>query len=142
MLLPILADHPDPRKIRRVVDVIERGGIVAYPTDTVYGLGCDLMNKRAVDQLYQVKGMAKNHPLAFICSDLSNISKYALVDNKNYRILKRLLPGPYCFILPSSREVPRLVQSTRASAAITADSAAPSGTSSGAVARARTRAPT
>lgn len=118
MLLPILADSPEPRKIRRVVDVIERGGIVAYPTDTVYGLGCDLLNKRAVDRLYQLKSMPKNHPLAFICADLSDIARYASVDNKNYRILKRLLPGPYCFILPASREVPRLVQSKRKSVGI------------------------
>ena len=113
MLLEVNAQFPEPRKIRRAVDALEAGEVIAYPTDTVYGLGCDLMNKRSVDRLYQIKGMDKSHPLAFICPDLSEIAKYAIVDNQIYRVLRRFLPGPYCFILEATREVPRLVQSKR-----------------------------
>lgn len=83
--------------------------MIAYPTDTVYGLGCDLMNKSAVERLYQIKAMDRRKSLAFICHDLSDISTYAVIDNTAYRILKRHLPGPYCFILPATREVPKMV---------------------------------
>jgi tRNA threonylcarbamoyl adenosine modification protein (Sua5/YciO/YrdC/YwlC family) len=113
MLVEINTQFPEPRKIRRAVDALEAGEVIAYPTDTVYGLGCDLMNKRAVDRLYQIKGMDRSQPLAFICPDLSEISKYAIVDNQIYRVLRRFLPGPYCFILEATREVPRLVQTKR-----------------------------
>lgn len=113
MLIEINADYPEPRKIQRAVDALERGEVIAYPTDTVYGLGCDLFNKKAVDRLYQIKGMDRARQLAFICPDLSDIARYAIVENPEYRILKRLLPGPYCFILEATREVPRLVQSKR-----------------------------
>jgi tRNA threonylcarbamoyl adenosine modification protein (Sua5/YciO/YrdC/YwlC family) len=113
MLLAVNPDHPEPRKIRRAVDALEAGEVIAYPTDTVYGLGCDLNNKRAVDRLYQIKGMDRSQPLAFICPDLSEISRYAIVDNQIYRVLRRFLPGPYCFILEATREVPRLVQTKR-----------------------------
>ena len=109
VILEINADHPEPRKIQQAVDVLERGGLIAYPTDTVYGLGCDLMNKSAIERLYQVKGMQKNKNLAFICHDLSDIAKYAVVDNSVYRMLKHNLPGPYCFILTATREVPKMV---------------------------------
>lgn len=113
MLLPIQAEHPEPRKIRRAVDALEAGEVIGYPTDTVYGLGCDLTNKRAVDRLYSIKGVDASHPLAFICPDLGNIAHYAVVENHHYRVLKRFLPGPYCFILQATREVPKLVQSKR-----------------------------
>ena len=110
MLLAINPDHPEPRKIRRAVDEIERGGIIAYPTDTVYGLGCDLLNKQAIDTLYQIKGMRRDKSLAFVCPDLSDIARYAIVDNSAYRVLKRFLPGPYCFVLTATREVPKMLQ--------------------------------
>jgi tRNA threonylcarbamoyl adenosine modification protein (Sua5/YciO/YrdC/YwlC family) len=113
MLLAINPDHPEPRKIRRAVDVLESGGVIAYPTDTVYGLGCDLTNKHAIERLYSIKRMDRSHPLAFVCPDLSDIAKYALVDNQVYRVLRRFLPGPYTFILPATREVPKLVQMKR-----------------------------
>jgi tRNA threonylcarbamoyl adenosine modification protein (Sua5/YciO/YrdC/YwlC family) len=109
VLLEINPEHPEPRKIQQAVDVLEKGGLIAYPTDTVYGLGCDLMNKNAIERLYQVKGMQKNKNLAFICHDLSNITKYAVVDNSAYRMLRHYLPGPYCFILQATREVPKIV---------------------------------
>jgi tRNA threonylcarbamoyl adenosine modification protein (Sua5/YciO/YrdC/YwlC family) len=110
MLLEIYPDHPEPRKIRRAVEALEAGEVIAYPTDTVYGLGCDLMNKKAIDRLYAIKGMDRAHNLAFVCSDLSDIARYAIVENHQYRVLKHLLPGPYCFILEATREVPKLVQ--------------------------------
>lgn len=113
MLLSINPEHPEPRKIRRAVDALVAGEVIAYPTDTVYGLGCDILNKRAVDRLYQIKGMNPNQQLAFICPDLSNIAKYAIVENQVYRVLRRYLPGPYCFILQSTREVPKIIQSKR-----------------------------
>lgn len=113
MLIPIQAEHPEPRKIRRAVEALEAGEVIGYPTDTVYGLGCDLMNKRAVDRLYSIKGMDRSHPLAFICPDLGNIARYAIIENQQYRVLRRFLPGPYCFILEATREVPKLVQTKR-----------------------------
>ena len=111
VLLEINPQHPEPRKVRQALEVLERGGLIAYPTDTVYGLGCDLMNKGAIERLYQMKSMQKAKSLAFICHDLGDIAKYAVVDNWAYRILKRFLPGPYCFILPATREVPKMVLS-------------------------------
>lgn len=102
-------DHPEPRKVARVVEVLLKGGVIAYPSDTVYGLGCDLMNKGAIERLYQIKGMQRDKSLAFICPDLSDISRYAIVENPQYRVLKRCLPGPFTFILTATREVPKMV---------------------------------
>lgn len=113
MLLPINAEHPEPRKIRRAVDALERGEVIAYPTDTVYGLGCDLFNKKAIDHVYQIKQMDRKQKLTFICPDLSDIARYAIVDNTQYRLLRRVLPGPYTFILEATREVPKIVQTKR-----------------------------
>jgi tRNA threonylcarbamoyl adenosine modification protein (Sua5/YciO/YrdC/YwlC family) len=113
MLLAINPSHPEPRKIRRAVDVLAAGGVIAYPTDTVYGIGCDLTNKHAIDRLYEIKRMDRSHPLAFVCPDLSDIARYAIVDNQVYRVLRRFLPGPYTFILQATREVPKLVQRKR-----------------------------
>ncbi len=110
VLLPINPEHPEPRKIKRVVEILEKGGVVAYPTDTVYGLGCDLMNKQAIELLYQIKGMQRDKNLAFICPDLADIAKYAVVENATYRVLRRFLPGPYCFVLQATRDVPKMVQ--------------------------------
>ena len=113
MILAVNADHPEPRKIRRAAEALEAGGVIAYPTDTVYGLGCDLMNKKAIDRLYQIKQMDKSHQLAFVCPDLGDIARYAIVENHHYRVLRHFLPGPYTFILEATREVPKLVQSKR-----------------------------
>ncbi len=113
MLIEINPEHPEPRKIRRAVDALEAGEVIAYPTDTVYGLGCDLFNKKAVDRLYQIKGVDHSHQLAFVCQDLGDVAKYAIVQNDVYRLLKKYLPGPYCFILEATREVPRVIQSKR-----------------------------
>lgn len=113
LLLSLNIDHPEPRKIRRAVEALEAGGVIAYPTDTVYGLGCDLTNKNAIERLYAIKGMDRSHPLAFVCPDLSDIARYAIVENQVYRVLRRFLPGPYTFILGATREVPKLVQMKR-----------------------------
>jgi tRNA threonylcarbamoyl adenosine modification protein (Sua5/YciO/YrdC/YwlC family) len=113
MLVQVNSTHPEPRKIQRAVDALLGGEVIGYPTDTVYGLGCDIANKKAADRLYQLKGMDRAQPLAFICPDLSEIAKYAIVDNQTYRVLRRFLPGPYCFILEATREVPRLLQTKR-----------------------------
>jgi tRNA threonylcarbamoyl adenosine modification protein (Sua5/YciO/YrdC/YwlC family) len=113
MLLSVNLAHPEPRKIRRAVEALNDGGVIAYPTDTVYGLGCDLMNKHAVERLYAIKRMDRSHPLAFVCHDLSDIARYAIVDNQVYRVLRRFLPGPYTFILEATRDVPKLVQMRR-----------------------------
>ena len=109
MLIEINAHHPEPRKVRRAVEALEAGEIIGYPTDTVYALGCDLLNKKAIDRLYAVKRMPKDHPLAFICPDLSDLSRYAVVDQNAYRLLRRVLPGPYTFILTATREVPKML---------------------------------
>ena len=113
MRVPIHGDHPEPRKITRAVEALRRGEVIAYPTDTVYGLGCDIMQKKAIDRVYQLKGMPRDQPLAFICPDLSDIARYAIVDNQTYRILKRGTPGPFTFILPATREVPRILMMKR-----------------------------
>ena len=113
VLLPIDPLHPEPRKIARAVAALEAGEVIGYPTDTVYGLGCDLMSKRGVDRLYAIKGMPRSHPLAFICPDLADIARYAIVEKPVYRVLRHFLPGPYCFVVEATREVPKLVQSKR-----------------------------
>lgn len=109
VLLEINPQHPEPRKIQRAVAALEKGEIIAYPTDTVYGLGCDLMNRAAVERLYEAKRMPKEQPLALICVDLSDIARYVIVDNSAYRLLRRILPGPYTCILPATREVPKTI---------------------------------
>jgi tRNA threonylcarbamoyl adenosine modification protein (Sua5/YciO/YrdC/YwlC family) len=117
-VIDINENHPEPRKIARIVSVLRDGGVIAYPTDTVYGLGCDLMNKRAIERLCQIKGLANASQLTFVCPDLSEIARYAVVENHQYRILKHLLPGAYCFVLVATREVPKLVQSKKKSVGI------------------------
>ena len=113
MLMAINPEHPEPRKIARAVQLLEAGEVIAYPTDTVYGLGCDALNKKAIDKLYAIKGMERSHPLAFICPDLGDIARFAIVEKVQYRILRSLLPGPYCFILEATREVPKILMSKR-----------------------------
>jgi tRNA threonylcarbamoyl adenosine modification protein (Sua5/YciO/YrdC/YwlC family) len=113
VLLEINAQHPEPRKIQRAVSALSDGLLIAYPTDTVYGLGCDLLNKAAVERLYEIKKMPLSQPLALICVDLSDISRYVVIDNSAYRLLRRLLPGPYTCILPATREVPKIISPKR-----------------------------
>jgi tRNA threonylcarbamoyl adenosine modification protein (Sua5/YciO/YrdC/YwlC family) len=107
------ADHPQPRKIRKLVEELEDGGIIAYPTDTVYGFGCDLHNRKAIDRVYRLKKVDKKHLMSFVCPDLSVISRYAQVSDVAYRVLKRLLPGPYTVILRATSMVPRVLLQKR-----------------------------
>ncbi|WP_106794140.1 L-threonylcarbamoyladenylate synthase [Aquimarina sp. Aq78] len=101
-------ENPNPREIQRVVNCLRSGGLVIYPTDTVYGLGCDITNNRALERIAQIKGvkLAKAN-FSFICKDLSNLSDYVKqIDNATFKLLKRTLPGPYTFILPGSNNLP------------------------------------
>lgn len=110
-LLKIHPVNPEPRKISRAVEVLAAGGIIVYPTDTVYGIGCDLLNRRAVERLCRILDI-KPHKLdlSFICSDLSNIAVYVKrIDTPVFKILKKALPGPYTFIFESSSEVPKIL---------------------------------
>ena len=109
MIIEIDPRHPEPRKIARAVAALEAGNVIAYPTDAVYALGCDLLNKKSIESIYGIKRMARDQPLAFLCHDLGDIARYAVVENQQYRLLRRLLPGPYTFILEATREVPKLV---------------------------------
>jgi len=113
MILEINSKHPEPRKIKQVVDVLANGGIIAYPTDTYYGIGCDLFNKASIEKIYQLKRRSATQPFSFICSDLKNISEYAQVTNYAYKTMKRMLPGPYTFILEGSRLVPKIMLTKR-----------------------------
>ncbi|RJX31281.1 MAG: threonylcarbamoyl-AMP synthase [Desulfarculus sp.] len=118
MILEINPENPQLRLIKRVAAVLEDGGVVAYPTDTIYGLGCDITNKKALRRLHQIKRQPESKPFSFICPDLKDLSRYALVTNYAYKTLRRLLPGPYTFILSGSREVPKMMLTRRKTAGI------------------------
>ncbi|MGD9237345.1 MAG: L-threonylcarbamoyladenylate synthase, partial [Desulfobacterales bacterium] len=107
MLIKINPLNPQARLIQKAVDILTKGGIVVYPTDTIYGIGCDILNKKAIEKIYQLKQRDRNKPFSFICSDLKNISHYAKVSNYAYKTMRRLLPGPYTFILEGSKLVPK-----------------------------------
>ena len=113
MSAPILlidAIHPQPRVLERAVAVLAKGELLAYPTDTCFGLGCDLLDRKAIDRLYVLKGRDRKKPLAFLVSDLAEVPQYAKVSNFAYRIMKRLTPGPFTFILEATRAVPEIMQ--------------------------------
>jgi tRNA threonylcarbamoyl adenosine modification protein (Sua5/YciO/YrdC/YwlC family) len=107
-ILEIDPAHPQPRVVERAVSVLSSGGLLAFPTDTYYGLGCDLFDRRAIERIYQLKQLPRSHELSFVCQDLAEIARYAIVDNSAYRVLRRKVPGPYTFILPATRLVPDL----------------------------------
>lgn len=110
-LLKIHPVNPEPRKIGHVVDVLEKGGIVVYPTDTIYGIGCNLMNRRSVERLCQILNIKpQKMDLSFICSDVSEISRYVKrIDTPVFKVLKKALPGPYTFLFESSSQVPKIL---------------------------------
>ncbi len=118
MLFTINPDNPQQRLINRIADILKKGGLIAYPTDTYYGIGCDIMNKRAIEKIYLLKQRNKNQPFSFICADLKNISHYAKVTNYAYKTMKRLLPGPYTFILTGTKLVPKIMLTKRKTAGI------------------------
>ena len=107
-LIKIYEENPNPKEIAKVVDVLKKGGLIIYPTDTVYGLGCDITNNSALEKIAKIKGVKlEKANFSFICEDLSNLSEYAKqIDNSTFKLLKRNLPGPYTFILPGSNNLP------------------------------------
>lgn len=109
MLLPINAQDPQLRLLHRVVEYLKQGGVIAYPTDTVYGIGCDIFNKKGIKKIHQIKQRDPRKPFSFICSDLSEVSNYAQVSNFAFKLMKRHLPGPYTFVLEATRVVPDLL---------------------------------
>jgi tRNA threonylcarbamoyl adenosine modification protein (Sua5/YciO/YrdC/YwlC family) len=113
MILRINPQNPQKRLIDKVAGILREGGVMAYPTDTIYGFGCDIFSKKAIQRIYQIKKRNRQKPFSFICSDLKNISQYAQVTNAAYKIMKRCLPGPYTFILPGSKLVPKIMLTKR-----------------------------
>lgn len=115
MLLHIHPDNPQPRLIRQVVERLQQGGIIIYPTDTVYGLGCDILQQKAVEKICRIKKVEpKKAQLSFVCSDLSHLSDFTKpLSTPVFRMLKEFLPGPYTFILPASKMVPKMMQSKK-----------------------------
>ena len=115
MLLQIHPKNPPPRLIKQIVESLQQGGVIIYPTDTVYGLGCDILQQKAVERICRIKKVEpRKAQLSFVCSDLSHLSEYAKpLSNPVYRLLKDHLPGPYTFILPASKMVPKILQSKK-----------------------------
>ena len=113
MRIVINRDFPQQRLIKKVVKILKDGGVIAYPTDTIYGIGCDIFNKKGIEKIYQIKKREKNKPMSFICADLSDISQYAIVSNYAYRIMRKCLPGPYTFVLEASSKTPKKIMSKR-----------------------------
>jgi tRNA threonylcarbamoyl adenosine modification protein (Sua5/YciO/YrdC/YwlC family) len=114
-LLKIHPVNPEPRKIRHVADVLYNGGIIVYPTDTIYGLGCNLMSKKAIERICQILNLRPQKlDLSFVCHDLSQISEYVRrIDTPVFKLLKKALPGPFTFILESSSKVPRILDANK-----------------------------
>ncbi len=115
MLLQIHPDNPDERKIRQVTEVLAKGGIIIYPTDTVYGIGCDIFNQAAVERICRLRGLdPAKAMLSFICQDISQVSEYATqIDNAVFRVMKHNLPGPFTFILKANNKVPKLLKNRK-----------------------------
>jgi len=115
MLVSVHPDNPQERIIKQIADCLKDGGVVIYPTDTVYGLGCDIFQPKAVERICRIKGIdPEKANLSFICSDLSDLSKYARsITTPQYRFIKQYIPGPFTFILPASKEVPKILKSKK-----------------------------
>lgn len=114
--MKVLDIHPkDPQKrlVEQVCSHLREGGILAFPTDTCYALGCSIFEKKAIDELYRIKRLPSQKPFSFICNDLKDISTYAHVSNRAYKLMRKLLPGPYTFVLPATRDVPKILRSKR-----------------------------
>lgn len=115
MVITIHPVNPEQRLIRRAVDILRSGGVLIYPTDTVYGMGCSAENKNAIERIYLIKHQRQDKPFSFVCSDLKHISEYAHVSNQAFKVMKHLIPGPYTFILPATRmkSLPKILVSRR-----------------------------
>ncbi|ULQ51545.1 L-threonylcarbamoyladenylate synthase [Flavihumibacter fluvii] len=115
MLIHVHPDNPQPRAIKTIVETLQNGGVIIYPTDTIYGIGCDIFHPKAIERICRIKQVVpQKAQLSFICYDLSDLSKYTkTISTPLYRLLKSHLPGPYTFILPASREVPKILKSKK-----------------------------
>lgn len=111
MILYINQDNPQSRLIEKVVEQLRMGAVICYPTDTSYGIGCDIFNQKAVKRIYQLKRRPKEKPFSFMCSSFKNVSTYCHISNVAYRLMKKHLPGPYTFILPTMKIVPKIMTS-------------------------------
>ncbi len=109
MILELNSENPQPRLIKQIAEVMKSGGLAVYPTDTTYGLGCDINNKAAIERIHAIKRMPRNKLLSIICCDLRDVSQYAYVSNNAYKIIKRLAPGPYTFVLQATKLVPKIM---------------------------------
>ncbi len=115
MIFSIHPRNPEPRAVKKAAELLAIGGIVIYPTDTVYGLGCSVERREAIEKIYLIKKQRNDRPFSFVCSDLTHISEYAHVSNAAFKTMKRLIPGPYTFILPAAKmkQLPRILVSKR-----------------------------
>lgn len=114
MLLKIYPENPNPKEIHKVVKILQDGGLIIYPTDTLYAIGCDALNVRAVENICRIKGVnPQKSNLSIICYDLSNVSEYAKVSNTAFKLMKKHLPGPFTFILPTSNELPKIYKNRK-----------------------------
>lgn len=115
MILSIHTTHPEQRAVRKAAEILEAGGIVIYPTDTVYGIGCNVTDKNAIERIHLIKRQRVGKPFSFVCSDLTHIAEYARVSNAAFKIMKRLIPGAYTFVLPAAKmkHLPKILVSKR-----------------------------
>ncbi len=115
MRIAIHPVNPEPRLIEKAVEVLRTGGIVIYPTDTVYGIGCSIESKNAIEKIHLIKHQKEEKPFSFVCSGLTHVSEYALVNNMAFKTMKHLIPGPYTFILPAAKmkQFPKILVSRR-----------------------------
>jgi tRNA threonylcarbamoyl adenosine modification protein (Sua5/YciO/YrdC/YwlC family) len=114
-LIKIYPENPDPRRIQKIVDILRNGGVIIYPTDTIYGMGCDIFNQKAVERVCQIKGVKpQKHNFSFICYDLSNISEFTrALSTPVFKMMKKALPGPFTFILEANNKVPKLLNNKK-----------------------------
>jgi tRNA threonylcarbamoyl adenosine modification protein (Sua5/YciO/YrdC/YwlC family) len=112
-ILKIYPNEPHQRVINKAVEILIKGGIISYPTDTIYGLGASIVSKYALDRIYRIKKISNNKLLSFICKDMKDLAQYAYISNTNYKIMRRCLPGPYTFILPATSKTPKTLYQKR-----------------------------
>lgn len=117
-MLEINPDHPNLRNVKKAVEVLREGGVISYPTDTIYGLGANIEIKSAVERIYKIKKISDYKLLSFICLDIKDVSNYAYISNGSYKIMKRCLPGPFTFILPATSKTPKLLHQKRGTVGI------------------------
>ncbi len=117
LVLNIHYETPETNKLAKVADAIRDGAVIVYPTDTQFAIGCALSNKEGIERIRKIKGIDENHAMTFLCDSLSNISEFAKINDEAYKLLKRLIPGPYTFILPASKQVPKFAQNAKRSTA-------------------------